>query len=513
MKIVNFMNFVRQYEPRAKDLEAAESRLFETTQKELFLAKEYGLENTFLLQYDVLLDEKYVNLFKTEADAHMELGLWYEIVKPLVEKAGLTWRGRLDWRWDWHIVPGFSMAYNKAERELLIDLAMEKFRDVFGYYPKTVASWLLDSHTVKYLVDKYHISAVAICREQRAIDAYTLIGGYFNQAYYPSKNNIYTPAQSEEYQINVPVFRLLGPDPIHCYDRRKHILNPEVSIVSQTFTMEPGGTTGADEKFVNWFFKNNFTNEDLGFSYAQLGQENSFGPRVIPHLRMQLEALKNYPDVKFMKMSDTGEWFKQQYPEKTPATSVSGLDDWASDNEVQSVYYDCCNYVANVFRCRDRIFLRALYLFDETVKDYYLDTPCDTWDAIYENLPLVDTLVWQDNKGLVLDQNGSPFSIKKAADQVLTVQWDNGSITFLEDKICIYNLKKLIYDFSESKAKRKVQNNTIIFEYKGTKYGIGFEGAVLFGQEQGCVIEALENEIVIRLKRYNLKQEARRRYT
>ena len=86
MKIVNFMNFVRQYEPRAKDLEAAESRLFETTQKELFLAKEYGLENTFLLQYDVLLDEKYVNLFKTEADAHMELGLWYEIVKPLVEK-------------------------------------------------------------------------------------------------------------------------------------------------------------------------------------------------------------------------------------------------------------------------------------------------------------------------------------------------------------------------------------------------------------------------------------------
>jgi hypothetical protein len=136
-----------------------------------------------------------------------------------------------------------------------------------------------------------------------------------------------------------------------------------------------------------------------------------------------------------------------------------------------------------------------------------LDTPCDTWDAIYENLPLVDTLVWQDNKGLVLDQNGSPFSIKKAADQVLTVQWDNGSITFHEDKICIHNLKKLIYDFSESKAKRKVQNNTIVLEYKGTKYGIGFEGAVLFGQEQGCVIEALDNEIVIHLKRYNLKQE------
>ena len=95
------------------------------------------------------------------------------------------------------------------------------------------------------------------------------------------------------------------------------------------------------------FYENYFKNEDLGFSYAQLGQENSFGPKLLPPLRMQLEEIRKYPDVKFMKMCDTGEWFKQQYPDKTPATCVSGLDDWATDNEVQAVYYDCSNYVAN----------------------------------------------------------------------------------------------------------------------------------------------------------------------
>ena len=32
--------------------------------------------------------------------------------------------------------------------------------------------------------------------------------------------------------------------------------------------------------------------EDLGFSYAQLGQENSFGLDLLPGLRMQFEKLK-----------------------------------------------------------------------------------------------------------------------------------------------------------------------------------------------------------------------------
>ena len=30
------------------------------------------------------------------------------------------------------------MAYSPAQRELLIDEAMRKFKEVFGYYPKTV---------------------------------------------------------------------------------------------------------------------------------------------------------------------------------------------------------------------------------------------------------------------------------------------------------------------------------------------------------------------------------------
>ena len=96
---------------------------------------------------------------------------------------------------------------------MLIDEAMRKFKEVFDYYPKTVACWMIDTHTINYLTDHYDVSTLAICRDQVNFDAYTLIGGYFNQAYYPSRSNMFTPAQSDECRVNVPMFRLLGPAP------------------------------------------------------------------------------------------------------------------------------------------------------------------------------------------------------------------------------------------------------------------------------------------------------------
>lgn len=502
MRIVNFMNFVRLCDPRLED---SETLLFETTQKELAMAKEYGIENTFLLQYDALIDERYINLFKTEADDTTELGLWYEIPKQLLDKAGLPWRGREGWTWDWHIVPGFSMAYTNEERKLLIDTAMNDFKEIYGYFPKTVASWLLDSFTVTYLAEHYHISAMGICRDQTNTDAYTLVGGYFNQAYYPSKVNMFTPAQTEEYQVKTPIFRLLGPDPIHNYDCAKYITNPDNIEKSTCYTLEPVWKCGSNPEIVNWFFRNYFENEDLGFSYAQLGQENSFGPMLLPPLRMQLEEIQKFSDVKFMKMCDTGEWFKQQYPDKTPATCVSGLDDWASDNEAQSVYYDCCNYVANLFRCREKIFLRSLYFFDEKVKDYYLDIPCDTWNATYENLPVIDTLLWKEdekcNDGLLLDESGSTFTIEKLADQVLAVKWGEKSVIFTENEIRIRNLDKLSYDFTGSTAAIQMESDSIAFDYKGSAYKICIKNACVKETSSGCEITALKDEILITFKR------------
>ncbi|MBR6727930.1 MAG: hypothetical protein IKM08_07025, partial [Clostridia bacterium] len=303
MKIVNVMNFVRRIDERIEDSTA---KLLAMTRDQLQLVNEYGVENTFLLQYDAVCDENFVALFKEKATEKTELGLWYEIVEPLTTACGIPYRSERGWKWDWHIIPGYSMAYTPAQRELLIDEAMHKFKEIFGYYPKTVAGWVIDTHTLNYLAANYAISATAICRDQANTDAYTLLGGYFNQAYYPSKNNIFTPAQSKEMQVNVPVFRLLGPCPIHNYDNNKYS-SDEVKALgrkSACFTLEPAWYMGSTPDISKWMFDSYYGAESLGFAYAQVGQENSFlkyRDQVLEGTRTQIEQLLVRGDVTFMK--------------------------------------------------------------------------------------------------------------------------------------------------------------------------------------------------------------------
>ena len=171
--IVNIVNFVRKTEPRIDAI--TDDILYKTTESELASMLQNGLNGTFLLQYDALIDPKYQELMRS-LPANFEVGAWWEITQPHVEAAGMTWRGR--YPWDWHANVGFATGYTPQEREKLVDAYMKKFKDVFGKYPASVGSWFIDAHTLKYLADKYHIVASCNCRDQVGTDGYTMWGGY-----------------------------------------------------------------------------------------------------------------------------------------------------------------------------------------------------------------------------------------------------------------------------------------------------------------------------------------------
>ena len=501
MKVVNVMNFVRQIDER---MENSTERLLAFTAEQLRLVNEYGIDNTFLLQYDAVCDENFVSLFKREATDKTELGLWYEIVEPLTSACGIPYRSEMGWKYDWHIIPGFSMGYTPLQREQLIDEAMRKFREIFGYYPKTVASWLIDTHTLNYLSENYDISAVAICRDQANTDAYTLLGGYFNQGYYPSKNNIFTPAQTEEMQTPIPVFRLLGPCPIHNYDNKKYASDWLCSLGSKSacYTLEPGWYMGSTPEVTKWMFDSYYGEESLGFAYAQIGQENAFlnvVEQVLRGTRMQIEQLLAHEDVRFMKMGDTGEEFRRRYPYFTPATSVVAINNWDSV-DAQSVYYDCKNYTANLFRFEDKIFLRSLYLFDERIKDYYMEKCCTTFDAVYENLPIVDTMRCpresRKSCGLMIDGDASTFCVKKIGEGILQVSWSNKTLTFFEDRIEIVAGEAVLYDNS-IQSERSVDGKGVLFKYKGNAYCLRQEGATVTLRGEDIVLTPISDKYIL----------------
>lgn len=509
MKVINLLNFVRACEPRdyqtnliiefnkscgmyQSEEEKAQlndrqwrydrvcETLYSVTRRQYELAKSEDVPSTFLLQYDALCDERYYELF-SNADEKCEIGIWYEIVKPLTDACGMEYKSREGWSWDWHIEPGFSMSYTPAEREKLIDEAMDKFRRVFGYYPKVIGSWLIDTHTVNYLADKYEIDAICICRDEVNTDAYTLVGGYFNGAYFPSRKNMFTPAVSEELTLDVPVFRMLGPDPIHNYDNEKYLSEKRDFYV---YTMEPAGAAGKYEWLVDWFYRTYYVNEDLGFSYLQIGQENSFCMEdVIGGIKMNIDLAKRVPGVEFMTLGAAGRAFKAKYGKKTPATAVCALDNWDSE-DVQSIYYDSVNYTANLFRHNGKVFLRSLYLFDELVEDYYMTEKCKTFDGIYENQPVIDTIDRGEEdktpRDWYIDRNGEEISVEKPEEGVLKASWADKSVVFYEDKIEIYGAD-VEFAIGAARAEVEILDNKLVYTYRGRKYSANVDCGKLTG--------------------------------
>lgn len=317
--IVNIVNFIRGVEPRSN------VDLIEPVKEQLALGKKHKLPTTWLIQYDALIKPEFTDLLKRKMNPGDEIGAWLEIVQPQVEAAGLKWRGR--YPWDWHVNVGFTQGYEVEDRKKLLDVYMAKFKEVFGNYPKSAGCWIIDAPSLNYLHDKYGIEASCNCKDQSGTDGYTLWGGYWNQAYYPSRLNAYMPAQTKEQQLNVPVFRMLGSDPVHQYDQG--IGSTWQGVVTLEPVYRPGG---GDPKWVDWFFDTNFKQPSLAFSYMQAGQENSFGwPAMSAGLKDQyakLAARRNKGEIRVETLRTSGEWFRKTF-DKTPATAIVALDDSA----------------------------------------------------------------------------------------------------------------------------------------------------------------------------------------
>lgn len=378
--IINIINFIRACEPREP------VDLFGTVVRQAEVLRRHNLKGSWLIQYDAMLEDRYVDLCRQlEAEGH-EIGGWYEIVEPLTRAVGLPWRGR--WAWDWHGHCGYPMGYTPADRLRLADEFCRVFVERFGRTPRSVGSWIIDAVTLAHLHDRHGLLVSCNCKDQWGTDGMTLWGGYWGQAYYPSRVNGFMPAQTAAGQVPVPVFRMLGSDPIYQYDHwstdgeRQH----QGVISLEPVYKDVGG--GGDPRWVRWFFEM-LKGESLEFAYVQVGQENSFGWDQLGvgftdqcHLLAQLRG-----QLRIERLEDTGRWFRDRYP-VTPATAVTALTDWR-DAGRQSVWFDSRNFRANLFVDERGVCLRDFCLFDERYPERYLNAVCTGAKYTYDTLPVI----------------------------------------------------------------------------------------------------------------------------
>ncbi|MCQ2435385.1 MAG: hypothetical protein MJ101_00615 [Clostridia bacterium] len=472
-KVINIVNFVRACEPRTY------VDLVTPIREELRLCRENGLPNTVLVQYDTMLNDELMDVVLQAQSDGSEIGVWFEVVKPLTDQCGLPWRGREGWAWDWHIVPGFLMAYTQAERRALCDEVMRLFREKFGAYPLSVGSWLLDSYSMEYMSRNYGIKAFCVCRDQDNTDAYTLWGGYFNGPYYPSRINMISPAVDMKNAIRTPCFRMLTPDPIYNY---LNSVAPKGERIP--CTLEPVWASGQNRHTVDWYFDEVLSDLTVGYGYMQVGQENSFGwDRIGKGLPYQIEKVveaRNSKRAVVKTLGQSGIDFLAAHGENIPESLVADSD-WRG-NPYKSAWYMTKYYRANVFAEGDKLYFRDIHKNSDKYEEEHYSVPCPSWKATYDTLPVSDKWNFFDEnddgiisldgtfENIVLSAHGDSFTV--------TASSASGDVAIELDESCI-TVRGASLTFEAKPSVREgitVQNDRVTYTHNGLSYSVGIDG-------------------------------------
>ncbi len=165
------------------------------------LIDQHQFSGTWLLQNDVFYDPELMEQIH-QFNKKQEMGIFLEVSSKLADNAKVIYPYDVPW-FSPKVV--FLSGYSRSEREKLIDAVFKNFHNQFGYYPKVVGAWWIDSFSLQFLKEKYHISSALIVADQLTTDNYGVWGQWWGVPYYPTKTNILVPAQSVADKQNVVI--------------------------------------------------------------------------------------------------------------------------------------------------------------------------------------------------------------------------------------------------------------------------------------------------------------------
>lgn len=261
------------------------------------------LPATWLIQDDVLFDAELLNTLKS-FDNQQEFGLLLEISDQLAKNARVTYPPFVPW-YDPKAV--FLSGYTQSERRLLIDKMFKDFFQTFGFYPKSVGAWWIDSYSLNYLKEKYRIKSALIVADQKNTDNYGIWGQWWGVPYYPSKANVLIPASNITNKQPVVILQWAQRDPILAYGSDYH---SSYSLQANDYTLL-GKDTNYFEDLVNVYLdcQNSVGQITVGL---ETGMESI---KSLPEYENQLKFLKTISSLNPVTMTQFAEKFREAYPE------------------------------------------------------------------------------------------------------------------------------------------------------------------------------------------------------
>ena len=301
------------------------------------LVNKYNFPATWLIQFDVLKDKEVLDEIR-KFDVNQEMSVLLEVSEKLSEQARVVYPHGTYW-YNPKVV--FLSGYPQSDRIKIIDKLFDDFKKEFGYYPKSVGAWWIDSYALKYMRNKYGITTAMIVADQKTTDNYGVWGQWWGVPYYPDKDNILTPASNLENKENIVVIQWAQRDPSLAYGEGPIYSN--YSLQANDYIRQ-GKDTEYFADLVNVYLdcKNPLGQITIGL---ETGIE-SVG--YIDEYDNQLKYLSQIQDLKAVTMNQFAEDFSRVFPQFPEQFLLGSNWDLKNDMRINEKLGDKIKYQQNI---------------------------------------------------------------------------------------------------------------------------------------------------------------------
>lgn len=390
-----------------------------------------GLPSNWLLRYDTVTDATISAFFNglIGPDKLVKLGGLLEITPKLAQKANINYPNGNTNRL-------FLSGYTQAQRLKLIDTFMDTFKSRFGFFPKFVGAWHIDSYSLEYLQHKYSVLTAMIIDDQYSADDTRLWGGYLGSPYFPNKNNSLTPADSLANRVNLAVVRWSQRDLFNT-------INPRGSF----YSVQPddyvrlGQSTTYFKNLLSLYSQKEFNQ----FTYLNIGLENNRNLKdylpEIKNIYSVFKANKTQDTLHFVSLEDFGNWMISLYPESSPVFFYRTTDPTGNQSG-EVVWYQTPSYRIGLKSADGQTKIIDFRAYNRQIYEDYFATPNQN-TGVYAEIPAMVDSVKNPGTEIPLNINLQDFKTDySSTDDIWKISLTSGDqkITFTENKIVFSNI-------------------------------------------------------------------------
>ncbi len=400
----------------------------ESIESEYFEIKNKNFPATWLLTFDVLNNKNSVRSIK-KFDENQELGIFMEISSQSAKASGVKYNQSDSWHRSNSL---FLTGYSQKDRRKLIDGVFRKFKENFGYYPSSVGAWWIDSYSLKYMAEKYKVTANLNVADQLGTDGYTVQGTYYSSPYYPSRHNASFPASNAENKLDLVTLRWASRDPLNGYR------SPDDREVTR-FSTQDYFTIGLNQNYFESLLRK-YTEND--FSQITIGLEGDFSKETYSKdFRTQLgaaEKLFQEERIRFSTMGEFSNAYRKKYPNYSPDLIIESSDLLGGNEKI--IWFQNPNYRIGIIYNQNSHETKIVDLrsyFKDFYEPFYA-SPSNQYDLNIIVPALIDSRL---NKDSFIKLNTGSFLEVSEINGEKVLKFENGNVSFKEKEINLGNIK------------------------------------------------------------------------